>query len=380
MLVTPVATFALPLDWFAEPKWDGIRAFAARDTASTTVLHSRTCSDLSAAVPEITEALQHLWTFDGELVVWEESRLAFERPTQRLHRLGAAAQTAARLGRPTTSCSTCSTSTTEACVSVHTSRGGGNSRPCSDGRAWPRPGRCVRRPAMSIGPRRAGLVRRRRGRLRVQEGRRKLSAGSTLLAGVRARHPEDDRRCGHRNAEPSREPAARPVRLRRPTAIRRTHKCLAGSSGSGHGRLVAPGAGGSPVGRAVFLRRLGTAGGTGGVSGRPTYRRRNQRGSPGTTAADLRLLRGCVQTWPSRTCHPSTPEGQPTEGTEAGLRAERRDIAAVSKRRRTTLADLSAGQAGPWPRAVRTADRVRLPGWPDRAACSSRRPASGNAP
>ncbi|GKQ33572.1 ATP-dependent DNA ligase [Streptomyces sp. A012304] len=98
MLATPVETFALPLDWFAEPKWDGFRAFAARDAARTTVLRSRTGSDLSPAFPEITAALQRLpcsVVFDGELVVWEESRLAFERLTQRLHRRGAAAQRAA---------------------------------------------------------------------------------------------------------------------------------------------------------------------------------------------------------------------------------------------------------------------------------------------
>ncbi|MFI8091501.1 ATP-dependent DNA ligase [Streptomyces sp. NPDC086080] len=62
MLATPVETFALPSNWFAEPKWDGFRAFAARV---------------------------------NELVVREETRLAFERLTQRLHRRGAAAQRAA---------------------------------------------------------------------------------------------------------------------------------------------------------------------------------------------------------------------------------------------------------------------------------------------
>ncbi|MGW1616092.1 ATP-dependent DNA ligase [Streptomyces sp. NPDC002285] len=98
ILAAPVETFALPLNWFAEPKWDGFRAFAGHDAAGPPVLRSRTGSDLSAAFPEITAALRRLpfsVVFDGELVVWEETRLAFERLTQRMHRRGAAAQQAA---------------------------------------------------------------------------------------------------------------------------------------------------------------------------------------------------------------------------------------------------------------------------------------------
>lgn len=98
MLATPVKTFALSLNWFAEPKWDGFRAFAARDADGALVLRSRRRSDLAAAFPEITDAIGRLdcsVVFDGELVVWEETRLAFERLTQRLHRWGAAAQQAA---------------------------------------------------------------------------------------------------------------------------------------------------------------------------------------------------------------------------------------------------------------------------------------------
>lgn len=98
MLATPVETFALPLNWFAEPKWDGFRAFAARDADGSPTLRSRGGSDLGAAFPEITDAVSRLdcsAVFDGELVVWEETRLAFERLTQRIHRRGAAAQRAA---------------------------------------------------------------------------------------------------------------------------------------------------------------------------------------------------------------------------------------------------------------------------------------------
>lgn len=98
MLATPVETFALPVNWFAEPKWDGFRALAARDADGSPVLRSRGGSDLAAAFPEITDAIRQLDSpvvLDGELVVWEETRLAFERLTQRLHRRGAAAQRAA---------------------------------------------------------------------------------------------------------------------------------------------------------------------------------------------------------------------------------------------------------------------------------------------
>ncbi|MFJ4622197.1 hypothetical protein [Streptomyces sp. NPDC088812] len=62
------------------------------------MLRSRRGRELAAAFPEITVAISRLdcsFIFDGELVVWEETRLAFERLTQRLHRRGAAAQRAA---------------------------------------------------------------------------------------------------------------------------------------------------------------------------------------------------------------------------------------------------------------------------------------------
>ncbi|MCT9105244.1 ATP-dependent DNA ligase [Streptomyces mirabilis] len=98
ILATPVETFTLPVNWFAEPKWDGFRAFAAHDAAGSTVLRSHGRNDLSVAFPEIAAALRELpfsVVFDGELVAWEETRLAFERLTQRLHRRGAAAQRAA---------------------------------------------------------------------------------------------------------------------------------------------------------------------------------------------------------------------------------------------------------------------------------------------
>ncbi|MEV0443568.1 hypothetical protein AB0I84_31745 [Streptomyces spectabilis] len=91
ILATPAATYALPLNWFAEPKRDDFRAFAARAADGSSVLRSRRGGELAAASPEITDAIGQLdcsVVFDGELVAWEETRLAFEPLTQRLHRRG----------------------------------------------------------------------------------------------------------------------------------------------------------------------------------------------------------------------------------------------------------------------------------------------------
>lgn len=49
----------------------------------------------------------------------------------------------------------------------------------------------------------------------------------------------------------------------------------------------------------------------------------------------------------AETCHRSNCEGRPHEGRRKGSHAELRDIAALSTRRRTALAGLSADQAGP---------------------------------
>ncbi|MFD3839779.1 hypothetical protein ACFWWC_26510 [Streptomyces sp. NPDC058642] len=57
-------------------------------------VQSRHGSDLSRAFPEIEEAVRRLpgdTAVDGELVVWEAGRLAFERLQQRMHQRGAAA-------------------------------------------------------------------------------------------------------------------------------------------------------------------------------------------------------------------------------------------------------------------------------------------------
>ncbi|MGW5505945.1 ATP-dependent DNA ligase [Streptomyces rochei] len=100
MLTTPVPRPDLPPGAAAEPKWDGYRAQLAR-WADGVLLRSRQGIDMTAAFPEIADAalaqLPGDTGLDGELVVWEGERLAFERLQQRLaRRRGAGAAAAAR--------------------------------------------------------------------------------------------------------------------------------------------------------------------------------------------------------------------------------------------------------------------------------------------
>ncbi|MFW3470073.1 hypothetical protein ACN24M_01005 [Streptomyces microflavus] len=76
--------WALPPGWAAEPKWDGYRALLARYADGRVVIRSRRGTDMTAAFPEITRAAASLpagveFAMDGEPVVWEEGRVAFER-------------------------------------------------------------------------------------------------------------------------------------------------------------------------------------------------------------------------------------------------------------------------------------------------------------
>ncbi|MCX4673615.1 ATP-dependent DNA ligase [Streptomyces sp. NBC_01381] len=94
MLAAAVHDPALPPDWAAEPKWDGYRALLARYADGRVVLRSRRGTDMTAAFPEIASAAAALpgdTALDGELVVWENDRLAFERLQGRLNRTAAAA-------------------------------------------------------------------------------------------------------------------------------------------------------------------------------------------------------------------------------------------------------------------------------------------------
>jgi ATP-dependent DNA ligase len=95
MLTTAVDSPALTAGWAAEPKWDGFRAQLAVHAGGRVLLRSRQGSDMTGSFPEVrAAALAQLPAdtgLDGELVVWEQGRLAFERLQQRLARRGSGA-------------------------------------------------------------------------------------------------------------------------------------------------------------------------------------------------------------------------------------------------------------------------------------------------
>lgn len=87
MLAAPLHEFGLPKGWVAEPKWDGFRAFLACPADGHVRLLSRHGTELADRFPEIvaaTAALPAGVLLDGELVVWDGGRLAFEQLTGRL--------------------------------------------------------------------------------------------------------------------------------------------------------------------------------------------------------------------------------------------------------------------------------------------------------
>lgn len=93
-LTAPAASPDLPAGHAAEPKWDGYRALLGRWADGTVMIRSRRGTDMTAAFPEITAAAARLPADigpDGELVVWEHQRLAFERLQGRLNRSAASA-------------------------------------------------------------------------------------------------------------------------------------------------------------------------------------------------------------------------------------------------------------------------------------------------
>ncbi|MEU0896779.1 ATP-dependent DNA ligase [Streptomyces massasporeus] len=97
MLSTPVPQPDLRPGWAAEAKWDGFRALLSAD-AGKVELRSRRGTEMGPSFPEIVAGAAQLpdaTALDGELVIWEENRLAFERLQKRLQRRGAAAARAA---------------------------------------------------------------------------------------------------------------------------------------------------------------------------------------------------------------------------------------------------------------------------------------------
>jgi len=90
MLTASTNTAAVPSGWSVEPKWDGFRALVGKWSNGRVLIRSRNGGDLTAGFPEITRAAAVLpetigdVLFDGELVVWQQDRLAFERLQPRL--------------------------------------------------------------------------------------------------------------------------------------------------------------------------------------------------------------------------------------------------------------------------------------------------------
>ncbi|HLH91217.1 MAG TPA: cisplatin damage response ATP-dependent DNA ligase [Xanthobacteraceae bacterium] len=86
-----------PADFSAEWKWDGIRVQAVAaprgDERFETRLYSRTGEDISAAFPDLAEALRIDAAIDGELLIMREGRIqSFNVLQQRLNRKAVTAQ------------------------------------------------------------------------------------------------------------------------------------------------------------------------------------------------------------------------------------------------------------------------------------------------
>ncbi|WP_303719224.1 cisplatin damage response ATP-dependent DNA ligase [Brevundimonas naejangsanensis] len=81
-----------PTDFLAEWKWDGVRVQAVREDGVTR-LYSRTGDDISAAFPDVVQALAFEGAVDGELLVVRDGAVApFGDLQQRLNRKTASAR------------------------------------------------------------------------------------------------------------------------------------------------------------------------------------------------------------------------------------------------------------------------------------------------
>ncbi|MGV9703914.1 ATP-dependent DNA ligase [Streptomyces sp. NPDC003483] len=71
-----------------EAKWDGFRAIVSRNPEGVVEIRSRQGTLLNPGFPEIAAAVRDLppAILDGEIVIWHNGRLAFERLLKRLNR------------------------------------------------------------------------------------------------------------------------------------------------------------------------------------------------------------------------------------------------------------------------------------------------------
>ncbi|WP_415939940.1 ATP-dependent DNA ligase [Streptomyces sp. 039-1] len=81
-----------------EAKWDGFRAIVSRNPAGTVEIRSRQGTLLNLGFPEITAPARDLppVILDGEIVIWHDGRLAFERLLRRLNRRPASVEAEVR--------------------------------------------------------------------------------------------------------------------------------------------------------------------------------------------------------------------------------------------------------------------------------------------
>ncbi|MFG2030294.1 ATP-dependent DNA ligase [Streptomyces sp. NPDC048825] len=94
MLAAPAEDLPPEGSYAFEAKWDGFRCLIARTEDGSVLMRSRKGTDLTTGFPEITSAarrdLPPAVLVDGELVIWHQDRLAFERLLRRLNRRPAA--------------------------------------------------------------------------------------------------------------------------------------------------------------------------------------------------------------------------------------------------------------------------------------------------
>ncbi|MFG2437863.1 ATP-dependent DNA ligase [Streptomyces sp. NPDC048508] len=81
-----------------EAKWDGFRAIISRNPAGSVEIRSRQGTLLNPGFPEITAPARDLPAviWDGEIVIWHDGRLAFERLLRRLNRRPASVEAEVR--------------------------------------------------------------------------------------------------------------------------------------------------------------------------------------------------------------------------------------------------------------------------------------------
>ncbi|MFC4468739.1 ATP-dependent DNA ligase [Streptomyces xiangluensis] len=94
MLAAPAEDLPPEGSYAFEAKWDGFRCLIARTEDGSVLMRSRKGTDLMAGFPEIAASarqdLPRSVVLDGELVIWHQDRLAFERLLRRLNRRPAA--------------------------------------------------------------------------------------------------------------------------------------------------------------------------------------------------------------------------------------------------------------------------------------------------